>query len=268
MKISEISIYPVKSLRGITVSSAVVEDRGLRLDRRWMIVDEMRKFLTQREFPVMAAIEVAVDAEQLTASYGGSSVTVPFVPSDAAFANVKVWSSSVKAKPNSDQVNDWLSGILGIKCSLFTMTRESKRIVNPFYAVRKFDDLLSFADGYPFMLIGQGSLDDLNSRLDSTVPMNRFRPNFVVAGSEPFAEDTWKRVRIGETVFHVVKPCERCVMPTIDQSAGVKSGPEPLKTLSSFRTINGKLLFGQNLIAEKPGGTVKIGDSLEVIELK
>ena len=268
MKISEINIYPVKSLRGISVEASIVEDRGLRLDRRWMVVDAKRKFLTQREFPVMAAIEVAVDGEQLTASHGGSSITIPFEPHAGEAMNVKVWSSSVKAKPNSAEVNDWLSQILGTECSLFTMTKLSKRIVNPFYAVRKFDDQLSFADGYPFMLIGQASLEDLNSRLDSPVPMNRFRPNFVVSGSEPFAEDTWKRVRIGGTVYHVVKPCERCVMPTIDQSAGIKTGLEPLKTLASFRTRNGKVLFGQNLIAEKPGGTVKVGDDLEVIELQ
>ncbi|MEP7213211.1 MAG: MOSC N-terminal beta barrel domain-containing protein [Acidobacteriota bacterium] len=268
MKISEINIYPVKSLRGIAVDSAAIEDRGLKLDRRWIIVDAKRKFLTQREFPVMAAIEVAVDGEKLTASHGGSSVTVPFEPDAGDAMNVTVWTSSVKAKPNSVEVNDWLSQILGIECSLFTMTKLSKRIVNPFYAVRKFDDQLSFADGYPFMLIGQASHDDLNSRLDLPVPMNRFRPNFVVSGSEPFAEDTWKRVRIGDNVFHVVKPCERCVMPTIDQSAGVKTGLEPLKTLASFRTKNGKVLFGQNLIAERPGGTISIGDEVEVTEAK
>jgi uncharacterized protein YcbX len=148
------------------------------------------------------------------------------------------------------------------------MTAASKRIVNPFYAVRKFDDMLSFADGYPFMALSQASLDDLNSRLSASLPMNRFRPNFVIAGAEAFAEDAWKRVRIGDTLFHVVKPCERCVITTIDQAVGEKTGVEPLKTLADFRTKNGKVLFGQNLIADKPGGTIRLGDAVEVIEYK
>src|SRR6476661_8111637 len=266
MKISEINIYPVKSLGSISLNSSVVEDRGLRFDRRWILVDGKRTFLTQREFPVMATIGVAIDGEQLLATCGDSSVEVPFDPDAGDAVNVKVWSSSVKAKPNTAEVNEWFSEIIGAECSLFTMTEQSKRIVNPFYAVRKFGDMLSFADGYPFMMIGQASLDELNSRLESPVPMNRFRPNFVVAESEPFAEDTWKRVRIGDSIFHVVKPCERCVMTTIDQVRGEKIGVEPLKTLASFRTRKGKALFGQNLIADRPGGTISVGDDVEVIE--
>jgi uncharacterized protein YcbX len=126
---------------------------------------------------------------------------------------------------------------------------------------------VSFADGYPFLLIGQASLDDLNSRLAEPVPMNRFRPNFVVEGAEPFAEDTWKKISIGKTVFHVVKPCERCVITTIDQVKGTK-GKEPLTTLNTFRNFNGKVLFGQNLIAEKPGAVLKVGDKIEIVEVK
>jgi hypothetical protein len=147
------------------------------------------------------------------------------------------------------------------------MPEEAKRTVNPFYAVRRFEDTVSFADGYPFMVIGQASLDDLNSKLETPVPMNRFRPNFVVAGSEPFAEDTWKKIRIGDTEFHVVKPSERCVITTVDQASGEK-GKEPLKTLNTYRNKKGKVLFGQNLIAEKAGGTLRIGDPIEVLEVK
>ena len=146
------------------------------------------------------------------------------------------------------------------------MPDESKRAVNPFYAVRKFKDTVSFADGYPFMLLGQASLDDLNSRLAEPVPMNRFRPNFVVSGAEAFEEDNWKKIRIGTTMFHVVKPSERCVMPTIDQARGEKTGVEPLRTLSAYRTKKNKVLFGQNLIAEKAGGLVRVGDEVEILE--
>lgn len=268
MQISEINVYPVKSLRGISLPSAVVEDRGLKLDRRWLLVDEKRNFLTQREFPVMATVDIAVSDGSLRASCQGSTIDIPFEPVGGETFNVKIWSSTVKAAANSDEINEWFSAILGINCRLVTMMAASKRIVNPFYAVRKFDDMLSFADGYPFMALSQASLDDLNSRLSASLPMNRFRPNFVIAGAEAFAEDAWKRVRIGDTLFHVVKPCERCVITTIDQAVGEKTGVEPLKTLADFRTRNGKVLFGQNLIADKPGGTIRIGDAVEVIEYK
>jgi uncharacterized protein YcbX len=149
------------------------------------------------------------------------------------------------------------------------MPEETRRKVNYFYAVHK-DDTVSFADGYPFLLIGESSLGDLNARLENPVKMNRFRPNFVVSGAEAFAEDDWKQIKIGTTEFHVVKPCGRCVMTTIDQASGEKQGVEPLKTLASYRTpkrsINKKILFGQNLIAENVGEVVKIGDKVEIIE--
>jgi uncharacterized protein YcbX len=124
---------------------------------------------------------------------------------------------------------------------------------------------VSFADGYPFMLIGQGSFDDINSKLEEPVPMNRFRPNFVASDTEPFDEDNWRKIRIGETVFHVVKPSARCVITTVDQATGIK-GHEPLKTLSGYRKLNGNVLFGQNLIAEKSGAAIAVGDEIEVLE--
>ena len=268
MHISEINIYPVKSLGGITMDSAVVEDRGLRFDRRWMLVDDKRQFLTQREFPMMSTLKVTAGDEGITVSSGQTSIYIPADPEGTLTINVKIWSSSVKAKVYDDTVNTWFADALGTSCRLVMMPDESKRKVNPFYSVRKFKDTVSFADGYPFMLIGQGSLDDLNSRLATPVPMNRFRPNFVVEGSEPFAEDSWKKIRIGSTVFHVVKPCARCIMPTIDQSTGKKTGKEPLHTLSVFRKTNGNVLFGQNLIADAAGGTVAIGDAIEVLEVR
>jgi uncharacterized protein YcbX len=147
------------------------------------------------------------------------------------------------------------------------MPPETKRTVNYWYAVHK-GDLVSFADGYPFLLANLGSLNDLNDRLDQPIPMNRFRPNLVVTGAEPFEEDTWKRIAIGDTEFHVVKPCARCVITTVDQSLGESSGPEPLLALSKFRKRNGKVMFGQNLIAERAGGNVRVGDTVTVLERK
>ena len=148
------------------------------------------------------------------------------------------------------------------------MHDESHRIVSPYYAVNKYKDTVSFADGYPFLLIGENSLADLNSKLDNSVPMNRFRPNFVVKDSKPFEEDNWKTIKIGDAIFHVVKPCARCVMTTIDQETGDPDGKEPMKTLASFRLKRQKILFGQNLISESIGAVVKIGDKIEVIETR
>ena len=266
MNISEINIYPIKSLGGISLDKSAVEERGLTFDRRWMLVNEQNQFLTQREFPVMSTIKISLVNKSLIADSGSSSVDIPYVPDSLETANVKIWSSSVKAKVYNGRTNTWFSEILKAGCRLVLMPEETKRKVNPFYAVRKFKDMVSFADGYPFMLIARSSLEDLNSRLKSPLPMNRFRPNFVVDESAAFAEDTWKLVKIGDTVFHVVKPCERCVITTVAQEVGEKAGKEPLKTLATYRTKNGKVLFGQNLIAEKAGGSIRIGDKVEVLD--
>lgn len=265
MHLSEINIYPVKSLKGFSINEAKVEDRGLQYDRRWMLVDAKNKFLTQREFSKMATICIAVDGDGMTASAGASDLPIPLIPDSDEKASVKIWTSSVKARVYGSEVNEWFSDALGTNCRLVLMPEESKRKVNPFYAVRKFNDTVSFADGYPFMLIGERSLEDFNSRIETPLPMNRFRPNFVVSGSEPFAEDAWKKIRIGETIFHVVKPCARCVITTIDQSKGEKDGTEPLKTLAAYRNKGGNVLFGQNLIAETGVGIIKTGDEIEIL---
>jgi uncharacterized protein YcbX len=266
MHLSEINIYPVKSLKGISLTEAIVEERGLRHDRRWMLVDGENNFLTQREFPIMARIAIEFDGDRFTASIEDQKIEVPLEPATDVFATMNIWKSSVRSEIYPVEINEWFSGILGPECRLVAMPEGSHRAVNPAYAIRQFKDEVSFADGYPFMLLGEASLADLNSRLETPVPMNRFRPNFVVSGSEAFAEDNWKIIRIGSTVFHVVKPCERCVIPTIDQTKGEKTGKEPIRTLSIYRTVKGNVLFGQNLIAEESGGTVRVGDEVEVIE--
>jgi len=266
MHLSSINIYPVKSLKGIPLNEAIVEDRGLRYDRRWMLVDENSKFLTQREFPVMAAISVNFDTDKFVASADGRRIEVPLAPGTNEFRSTKIWTSSVRSEVYADEINKWFSEALGTTCSLVAMPEGAHRAVNPIYAVRRFKDAVSFADGYPFMLIGEASLADLNSRLNEPVPMNRFRPNLVVTSSEAFAEDNWRIIMIGSTVFHVVKPCERCTIPTVDQETGERTGKELLLTLSIYRTVKGNVLFGQNLIAENAGGTMRVGDKVEVLE--
>ena len=268
MILTEINVYPIKSLGGIRLDNSKVEERGLQFDRRWMLVDEKNQFLSQREFPKMAAVGVKLNADSLTVSNNSENLQIPFEAESNQTASAKIWSSRVKSKVYENEINDWFSEVLRTKCRLVLMPEESKRRVSPFYAVRKFEDTVSFADGYPFLLIGENSLNDLNSKLEMPLPMNRFRPNLVISGSEPFAEDNWKKIKIGETIFHVVKPCARCVMTTINQISGEKDGKEPLKTLAKYRTKRGKVLFGQNLIAENAGAVLKIGDKIELIDAK
>lgn len=176
---------------------------------------------------------------------------------------ITIWRDTVLARDVGDPAAAWLSAVLGMSCRLVQMPDSTERAVNPAYGAP--GDIVSFADGYPFMLIGQASLDDLNARLASPVPMRRFRPNLVVAGAPPFAEDTWKRVRIGNMVFRVVKPCARCIIPTIDPEAGIFAGKEPLRTLATFRKVGSKVLFGQNLIAEGTG-VLHTGAPVEQLE--
>jgi len=271
MYLSEINIYPVKSLAGISLNESKIERRGLEFDRRWLLVDENNKFLTQREFPKMATIKTEILSDGLKLSSDGNDLKVSFLPSNEKGETVKIWSNRCKARVYEDAVNEWFSEVLETKCKLVVMPEETQRKVNYFYAVQK-DDHVSFADAYPFLLIGENSLKDLNSRLDEDLPMNRFRPNLVVSDAEGFAEDSWKKIKIGETIFHVVKPCARCVMTTIEQTTGEKDGKEPLKTLATFRipkrSIKKKILFGQNLIAENAGANLRVGDKVEVLETK
>lgn len=272
--LSEINIYPIKSLGGISLGEAIVEDKGLRLDRRWMLVDKKGEFLTQREYHSMATLKVALEIDSLkVTAKNGDSIFVPLSENESGEEKrVTVWGSKLKARIAENKINEWFSNALQTDCELVQMNANSKRIVSPFYAVRKFQDEVSFADGYPVLLIGEGSLEDLNSKLENPVPMNRFRPNLVVKNAEAFAEDNWKKIKIGESLFHLVKPCARCVMTTIDQETGISDGKDPLKTLATYRLVKrageSKINFGQNLIAENAGAKVKIGDKVEILETK
>lgn len=265
MHISEINIYPVKSLKGTGLTEATVEQRGLQFDRRWMLVDDDNRLITQREVPRMALISVRIEDGNLDVRFEDRHIDIPHAPHQGDTEDVVVWQNIVPADVYDPETNAWFSRALNVNCRLVAMPETTRRTIDPEYAVKPDEDIVSFADGYPFLLIGEGSLADLNSRLDTPVPMNRFRPNFVVSGSQAFAEDSWKRIRMGETIFHVVKPCARCVLTTVDQAKGEKTGKEPLQTLSTFRNREGKVLFGQNLIAENPGGVIRIGDEIEIL---
>ena len=262
--LSAIHVYPVKSLAGFAPLSAEVQPRGLAGDRRWMIVDAAGRFLTQRTLPRMALVTAALFSNSLQLNAPTLlPLLVPLEPPDADALTVQVWRSVCKALPVSAEADAWLSDALGQPCRLVYMPDSTRRAVSPGPGGQ--EGIVSFADGYPLLLTGAASLGDLNARLDVPVPMDRFRPNLVVSGTEAFAEDGWKRTRIGAATFHVVKPCDRCVVTTLDQATGVAAGPEPLRTLAGYRLRDQKVLFGQNLIPETLA-VVRVGDSVEVLE--
>jgi uncharacterized protein YcbX len=251
LRLSEIHIYPIKSARGISLSSAHVDRRGLEYDRRWMVVDELGAFLSQRSLPRMALIRVELSPSHLcVGAEGMNELRLPLRPESGDPLRVTVWDDSFEALDTGAEAATWFSKVLSRPCRLVYMNDETERFVNPIYAPEK--TIVSFADAFPFLLISQASLDDLNARLADPVPMNRFRPNLVVEGSNAYDEDTWANVRIGALSFRIAKPCSRCAVPTVDQETGLR-GEEPMLTLSTYRTADGKIYFGQNLTHEKEG---------------
>jgi uncharacterized protein YcbX len=260
--VSSLHVYPLKSASAIALDRAQVGDRGFVGDRRWMLVDDSDEFITQRSHPELARIRTSIDSDSLRFEHGSSAaLVVPRALESGPKMHVEVWSSTCDALAAPDKARRWFSDYLGTDCTLVYMPDSTRRAVDSEPA-----DIVSFADAYPFLLIEQASLDDLNRRLETPVPMDRFRPNIVVSGAEAFAADDWTRVRIGEVEFEVAEPCARCVVTTVDQASGDKGGErgEPLRTLSEYRREGTKVMFGQNLI-HRSRGVVRVGDAVELI---
>lgn len=265
MHLKELYIYPIKSARGIRLSTARLDARGLELDRRWMLIDENGVFLTQRKNPRMALLRVEVREQHLVVQTEGlQELTVPVGPESGMARRVQVWEDAVDAIDIGDDAARWFTSMLGRSCRLVYMPDEARRIADLRYA--RQESLVSFVDAFPLLLISQASLDELNSRLAEPVTMDRFRPNLVIDGCAPYEEDTWERIQIGQATIRVAKHCARCTVPTVDQKTG-KRGVEPLRTLESYRTRNGKVYFGQNLIHEGRE-ILRVGDPLFVMSLK
>lgn len=261
--LSGIWVYPIKSAGGIPVRAWEADERGLKHDRRWMLVDGSGRFLSQRTIPRMALIKPRITSDALVVEAPGASLLeLPLEPEGGERVLASVWRDTVEVLPAGRDADRWFGGFLGFPCRLVHLPEDSVRRVDPDYG--RPGDRVSLADGYPFLLISEGSLAGLNGRLENPVPMDRFRPNLVVRGCGPFAEDGWRRIRIGSMGFRVVKPCSRCTVPTVDQSTA-EAGKEPLRTLARFRKVGGKVLFGQNLIHDAPG-RLSVGDRLEVLE--
>ena len=261
--ISNLTYYPIKACRGFDVPVSVVERMGLASDRCMMVVTPEGKFLTQRECPKLALVTPKLEDGALTLSAPEMDVLSHVVQRSGEVRRVDIWrSKGMQAIDQGELVAQWFSDWLGASVRLVHIADGFQRRLNPDYAVNA-DDHTGFADGYPILLISEASLRDLNSRLDTKVPMNRFRPNIVVKGCEPFAEDTWKRIRIGDVEMAVVKPCGRCVVTTIDKET-LERSKEPLKALSTFRRQNGKVMFGQNVIPLNEG-RLEVGMSVEIL---
>ncbi len=266
IKVSNLYVYPIKSLGGFECSSSKVTDRGLEFDRRWMLVDENNRFISQREFPPLALLTTHIANNILTVQHKndiGIKIEIPISHYSETNSLVVIWDDTVIANTINKVVDEWFSDILSRKCRLVYMADSSHRLVDKNYAHNS--EITSLSDGYPFLLISKGSLSDLNARLESPIPMNRFRPNIVIEGCEPFFEDSMKSFLINNTHFFGVKLCGRCVVTTINQDTGEKSEQtEPLRTLATYRTIDKKVRFGQNLL-HKSTGVISVGD---VVELK
>lgn len=269
--VSALHLYPVKGCRGVAVTSAEVDALGLVGDRRFLITDLHGKFLTQRSHPVMALIGTALTPTHLTLTFKDRApLHVNRAPdSSAPRITVEVWSSTgLHAEDCGEDAAAWLTSILGTPARLARIGSAFHRPVKPSKA--QPGDVMNFADGYPLLIAGTASLADLNDRLiaqgEPPVPMDRFRPNLVVTGAGPFAEDRWARFRIGSVVLRAAGDCVRCPVVTTDQETAER-GPEPLRTLARYRRqAEGQgVIFGQNVIHESKVGMVQVGDVVELL---
>ena len=258
--LSGLYVYPIKSCAGISLGSAELDSTGLRHDRRWMLVDETGEFMSQRAHPRMALISTHLSNEHLTVGASGMpDLQIPLHPTDVDLIDVSVWGDANRGALVGEEADRWFGEFLRFPCRLVCKPDDDPRPVDSIYA--ESGDQVSFADGFAFLLISEASLEDLNTRLEAPLPMNCFRPNFVVRDCAPYAEDEWDRVRIGDVPFRVAEACPRCAITTTDQKTGTR-GKEPLRTLATYRKFDGEVFFGRNLIHDALG-TVRVGDSVE-----
>ena len=264
--LAAIAIYPLKSGAGIGLDSSTVEPCGLRGDRRWMVVDAEGVCVTARERPQLVRIRAETTGAGLRMEmHGRDSITVPYPESDARIARTWIWGQTCNALDAGDTAARWISDAIGKPVRLVAMDHRVKRRPDPDCTLP--EDEVSFADCFPVLVIAQSSLDDLNARTPAPASMRRFRPNLVVSGAAPFAEDGWRRIRIGAVEFEGVENCERCELPTIDPDTGIPDPKrEPMRTLARYRRrAGGGVFLGQSLVPRGPG-TVRVGDRVVVLE--
>ncbi|RNL55780.1 MOSC domain-containing protein [Pedobacter jejuensis] len=267
LHLSAIYIYPIKSLGGIKLEESIIEERGLRYDRRWVLIDGEGMFISQRKYPQLSLLQVNIMDDSLTVTHKENSQhKISFLIEQQTGGNIPVtiWDDLTNGVEVAENVSNWFSEYLNMPVKLVKMSDKAHRAVDKKYALK--NEIVSFADGYPCLIIGQSALDNLNSKLQMPIKMDRFRPNFVITGGEAHVEDSFKDFTIGEVSFSAVKPCARCVLITVDQQTAIKSA-EPLKTLSTYRSWNHKIMFGQNLL-HQGSGIIRVGMELEIKTFK
>ncbi len=270
MLLSALSRYPVKSCRGEELQEAVVEPSGLAGDRRWMLVDDAGATITARAVNAMVLLRPEITPDGLLLRAPGSAPLVVHRPDASVQVPVSLWSSKLTAAPTERDVAQWVSSVLGVSARLVWLDDPDRRPTDPAYS--EPDDRVSFADGFPLLLTNQSSWAALNDAIpptrtggDQTMSMTRFRPNVVVQGAPAWAEDDWRRIRIGDATFRAVKGCARCVLTTVDPETAER-GREPLATLARIRRFDTRTWFGINLVPDSAGVTISVGDEIEVLE--
>jgi uncharacterized protein len=259
--LSDIYIYPVKSLAGIRVASWPVVKTGLKHDRKWMLIDSERQFLSQRRLPRMALIKTALTEDQLVLTTSGmNDLVLELEPQAGPIIRSTIWHDQVDTLAVSEEADIWFSHFLQIDCRLVCQPETAIRPVNPKFA--RPEDQTSLSDGFPFLLVSDNSLTALNQAMQFDLSMNRFRPNLVVSGCGSYDEDLWREITIGTIGFRLPKPCSRCSVPTINPDTA-ETGKEPLTTLNRLRKWENKVYFGQNALHDSCG-VLSVGDGVEV----
>lgn len=281
MIVSKLFIYPLKSCQGIELEQAQVNIKGFDWDREMMLVSGSGKFITQRQFPQLAKVTVEIVEQNISLNTSDGTLSpLSFTPtSTGATMEVEIWRDRILAIDQGNNVAQWFHQLLNLEvgkvCRLVRQSATHVRLLDKKYPSDNYNPI-TFADNYPVMLTATASLEELNQRIvdihkqqQQDIPMNRFRPNIVLETVEPFIEDTWSIIKIGDIKFTVVKPCSRCIVTTIDQEQGEKNKlKEPLNTLGTFRQFGEQgVLFGENMIPQNEG-TIKVGDRLQIIETR
>ena len=261
LALTAIFVYPVKSLRGVSLDVAALEAGRLVGDRNWLLINAFGRFMHQRDYPQMARVEATITERGILVRTDGMpplEVERPN-PSDEnarAVTHVRLWRRSAPVVEVSREADEWFTRALGVRCRLMAFAPEAPALDVPLYELHS-----SLQDATPFHLTTEESLDDLNGRMESPIPMNRFRPNLVVRGGAPYAEDGWKTISIGETTLDWIKPCTRCVATTTDQQTGRRASRDPLFTLAKYRRFGNEVIFGHYFVATSWGERLRVGDS-------
>ena len=262
--ISALYTYPIKSFRGISLTSTKIEARGLLHDRRWMLIDQHNRFISQREVAILSRFLVQINDHSLTVTFNEEQKIIPFLSDVEINSNtaelVQIWGDTCPAIVYTDEINNWFSKIIGVQSRLVYMPESSIRQVDLQYAPE--GQITAFSDGYPILILGQESMNNLNSLLSMPISINRFRPNIVFTGGFPHIEDTFQKIRINSVLLECVKPSRRCNVPNINQETSL-AGDEPTRTLTGYRLFDKRILFGNNTLVHTHG-IISVGESIQI----